>query len=194
MLLIAMRHSKIRLLRAIVNRKKQKPQREIILQFLRIFAVFKEIPKRRLRNKRFSIDAVPKPFSKAFAVVKEFNEAGIQTNKIHTPSKNKQLIVVGPRVVFYFIMTLPVLFRLLKPKTKLDLVNKNVVFGYAAYKCFLKRNKIIMPIIISDITPHSHILWAAAVALNREALWWQDDYHHYNGFSECTRIFKYKMN
>jgi len=49
---------------------------------------------------------------------------------------------------------------------------------YIASYIWLKMNRDIQPIIISDLSVRRNAILAAACDLNREILWWQDDFHH----------------
>jgi hypothetical protein len=59
----------------------------------------------------------------------------------------------------------------------LDSQDISAVFGYAAYRSFFKKNKTIVPVVISDISPNLAII-AAAAEEAQGIFWWQDDYHY----------------
>lgn len=182
-LLLAIRLSKKRLVPAIKIRKKSNPSLEFLMRWVRVFTALKDIPVKSIQNKKYYLDAFPKPNSKAFAVIDELTQTKIVKSDLFIKSERQLLGKELARLSYYGILTLPTLFRLLKRKTNLNEVDVHVVIGYVAYKRFLNKNKNLIPIIISDITPTSHMLWAAAASLNRDVFWWQDDYHHFKGFS-----------
>ncbi|MCH7412066.1 hypothetical protein MM213_01115 [Belliella sp. R4-6] len=184
-LLIAIRLSKKRLLPAIEKRIRSKPSREFIMRWARVFSPLKDIPISINHDKRFFLDAFASPNSKALSVVKEFENAEILNQELFTKEQKTSSLILSARLVYYTLLALPVLLRVFKNrKSLLNEVDLQVIIGYASYKLFLKNNKKIIPIIISDITPTAHMLWAAVVSLKREVFWWQDDHHHYNGFSD----------
>jgi hypothetical protein len=43
-----------------------------------------------------------------------------------------------------------------------------------------------MPIVISDVSPLLNMLWCAADREGNRAVWWQDDFHHYNWWQDIS--------
>lgn len=184
-LFTAIRLSKIRLIPAIARRKRTKPLREHVMRWARIVSPLKAIPLASINGKSFFLDAYPSPNSKAYFVLDELAKKNVFRENIYTTPRKSNVLISGLGIIYYCFALLPLLVRLLKRrKTNLDILDKSILVGYSAYKHFLNRDKSVIPIIISDITPQSHMLWAAAISLNREVMWWQDDYHHYKGISK----------
>ena len=181
-LLTTIRKSRIRIIPALENRYKRNSVLEGIYQRLRVFSVLKQIPIYINKDKTFYLNGFPFPNSFAQSVVDGLNDAGISSVKIYTPKRIISNIKIFSRLSFYSLSILPVLFKIIrKKKSRLDLVDLQVLIGFAGYKVFLKNNQNIVPIIISDVSPDLHMIWAAAVSLKREVMFWQIDYYYYNG-------------
>jgi hypothetical protein len=125
------------------------------------------------------------PNSKSGAAFRELVEAGIKPESIWHLDLNGNNKLIG---IFRVLSRLPWVTGLIIQKIKvfryIDLAALQVLIGYAAYKRFFLENSKLKPVIISDISPTLHMQWSAALSVNSEVLWWQDDYHHFEGFSE----------
>src|SRR5690606_18516069 len=75
----------------------------------------------------------------------------------------------------------------------LDLTSIEVFVGYEAFKSFFHKHPDLIPIIISDISPILHMQWSGALAAGNKVMWWQDDYHHFKGFSS-EKYLPYSCN
>ncbi len=188
-LLTTIRKSRIRIIPALENRNKRKLFLDYIFQRLRVFSVLKQIPIYIANDKTFYLNGFPFPNSFAQAVVDGLNNAGISSQKTYTPKRNVSNIKIIFRLFFYTLSILPVIFSVIKKKkTPLDLVDLQVLIGYTGYKVFLRNNPNVVPIIISDVSPDLHMIWAAAASLKREVLFWQIDYYYYNGPSNESMV------
>jgi len=181
-LLTTIRKSRIRIIPALQNSCKRNSFAEIIIRRIRVFSVLKQIPIHIPNEKQFFLDGFPFPNSFASAVIDGLKNAGTSPTLIYSPPRKISRVKICFRLFFYSLLTVPVLFRIIKTKkSRLDLVDLQVLIGYAGYKFFLRNNPQITPIVISDVTPESHMIWAAALSLKRQVFWWQIDYYYYNG-------------
>ena len=184
-LLTAIRRSKLRLVPAIKLREANYPNKEIVLRYLRLLTPLTAIPVQINPRYKIFLDGSVAPNSKTGAVYREITAFGKYREGIwHLAIKP-----IGASIkLFRIFIRTPWLLKLLWTKRKmirqLDLVALQVVIGYAAYKRFFKKNINLIPIIISDLSPVLQMQWGAALSLGRNVIWWQDDYHHYKGFSK----------
>ncbi len=180
-LLTTIRKSRIRIIPAIENRNK-KPVGSSIFRSISVFSVLKQIPTHIASEKRFFLEGFPFPNSFASAVIEKLKNAGTSPTLIYSPPQKISKLKICFRVFFYIVSILPLLYRIIKTKkSRLDRVDLQIIIGYAGYRVFLKNNPQITPIIISDVSPESHMIWAAALSLERHVFWWQIDYYYYNG-------------
>lgn len=184
-LLKAIRLTKKRLMPAIEKQRHNNPIKEKFLQYIRMVSPLREIPIKVNSRYRLFLDGSIIVNTKTGAAYQEllaagYNEDKIWHNSLETKSSFNKLFRTGYR----FIWFAGLLLKQHKAFRTLDLVSLQVFVGYEAYKRFFKKHEQLMPIIISDITPTAQMLWAATASLNRDVLWWQDDYHHYKGFSK----------
>ncbi len=188
-LLTTIRKSRIRIIPALQNSPKRNLFAEFIIRRIRIFSVLKQIPIHIPNGKQFFLDGYPFPNSFASAVIDGLKNVGTSPTLIYSPPSKTSRIKICFRLFFYSLLTVPVLFRIIKTKkSRLDLVDLQVLIGYVGYTVFLRNNPQITPIVISDVTPESHMIWAAALSLKRQVFWWQIDYYYYNGPSNESMV------
>lgn len=168
---------------AIANQRNEQPIREILMKWLRVISPLMEVPVTLGESYQYFLDAYPKPNSKAFAIVNELSHRENILGKIWTKGPTLSYFSKLHRLVWHLPAVLPVLIYIFYNGKKFRSVELQVIVGYSLYKNFLKKHQALIPIIISDITPTAHMLWAAAISLKRDIFWWQDDYHHIDGFS-----------
>lgn len=144
-----------------------------------------EVPIFVSSNFTYFLGTDPKPNPKAFEVIHELTQAGIPRHAIWTSKRIKSTYSAIMIIRLLWRMPVAILFLLQQVKRKhtLDTLTWQVVVGYMIYKRFFNRNQHLIPIIISDVSPALNMQWSAAVSIGHDVLWWQDDYHHYKGFS-----------
>lgn len=183
-LLIAIRQSNKRLHPAIKKQGQSNPIKEKLYQYLRVLSPLEEIPILSPRNYRFFLDGSIRSNSKTGIALQEFTNAGIKIEEIwYNKSGSISRLNKVMRIVFRIPFILMVFVRKKKVFRFLDLAGLQVFVGYVAYRKFFAKNERLVPIINSDISPKLHMQWSAAISINRDVFWWQDDYHHYAGFS-----------
>ncbi|MDO9551546.1 hypothetical protein [Rhodonellum sp.] len=168
---------------AISSQGNKQPYREVLMKWLRVISPLLEVPVSIDKSYQFYLDAYPKPNSKSFAVVSELSQGDRKLGDIWTKRPTLSFFSKLHRLLWHLSAVLPVLIYIFYKGKKFGLVELQVIVGYSLYKNFLKKHQSLIPIIISDITPTAHMLWAATSSLNRDVFWWQDDYHHMDGFS-----------
>jgi hypothetical protein len=179
-LLIALRKSRERLYPSIQQRMLLYPKREPLIRFLRVLTPLSEIPFYIRKESLFFLDEAPRPNSKSENIVKELVAAGVKRDAIWTKSssflntKIEKLVRISLRIPNLLLLFFHSRSRLIR----LDLVDLQIVLGYWGYKKFFEKNKKLVPIIISDVSPLLNMQWSAIVSLDREIVYWQEDYHH----------------
>ena len=187
-LLTTIRKSRIRIVPVLENRKKN-PVGNSIFRHVRVFEVLKQIPIHIAKDKHFFLEGYPFPNSFASAVIEQLTNAGTSPALIYSPPKKISKLKICFRVFFYTVSILPLLYRIIKTKkSRLDRVDLQIIIGYAGYRVFLRNNPQITPIIISDVSPESHMMWAATLSLKRQVFWWQIDYYYYNGPNQESMV------
>lgn len=181
----SIRLSKTRLLPAIKKRKKLYPAREKWMRYLRILKPLGEIPLTLNQNKQWYLDGKIDQNSKTGAVYIELTEVGLNPESIWHKNESSHLSTLITLIRIISRLHLLIYLIVFRNKTirRLDLVTFQVIVGYAAYKSFFCKHPLLKPIIVSDISPLLHMQWAGALAAGNEVMWWQDDYHHFKGFS-----------
>lgn len=184
-LLRAIRLSKKRLIPAIEKRRQINPIREKISQYIRILSPLGEIPIDVNSKYKFFLDGSIVINTKTGAVYQELIGAGtdqeiIWHNGLNPVNRFTNLFRISYRLIWFFGL----LFNQRKAFRDLDLVSLQVFVGYEGYKRFFKKHYQLIPIIISDVSPTLHMQWSGALAAGNKVMWWQDDYHHYKGFSD----------
>ncbi len=161
-----------------------RPVRTNMLKHLRIFSPLMEVPISVSNEYKYFLNSNPKPNSKTLDVVNELTQAGIDHNTIWTTVSDSVTLISKRVVRLLWRIPFALTFILINVKRlkSLDIMSLQIVLGYVVYKRFFLDNYLI-PIIISDISPSFQMQWSAAVSIGHDVLWWQDDYHHYKGFS-----------
>ncbi len=175
-LLICLRHAGARLRPAMAAQRDRHPWREKLISRFRWVEPALTVPRRVGPQYRFLMLGIERPNSKVQAVLTELCEAGVPRETIwtladDTESKYLRFLLRMPRLLI-------VAFRTTRPKQRLKIADRWSVLGYSLYRDLLCTSKTATPIIISDVSPHLNMLWAAAAKANHKLLWWQDDYHH----------------
>lgn len=178
-LLVCIRGAGERLRPAIERQKRRHPLREIVMSKLRVFAPLTQIPLYLSKEIRFFLPSYPIPNSKTAAVVHELYAAGISRRMIWTPGPSENYTIINfARLLYRLPCALIFIFIVIRRAPSLDCINLQIILGRQVFRQFLHRHPLVMPIIISDVSPDLHMLWSAAAVAGRGALWWQDDYHH----------------
>lgn len=184
-LLRAIRLSKQRILPAIAKQAAKSPGKEFFIRYLRIFFPLMGIPVRLSRSYQCYLEGSIDKNSKTGAVYYELVACNVEDNTIWYPSREKNTSINRVwRLAYYLPGVLCVLLRRGSQFRKLDLPALEVCIGYMGYKAFFESHNSIIPILISDISPTIHMQWSGALAAGNKVMWWQDDYHHYKGFSQ----------
>lgn len=184
-LLRAIRLSKLRIEPTIKRQASKAPLREKYMRYLRVLTPLAEIPYSLPNKFKWYLNGSIDRNSKTGAVYYELIEVGVEPSSIWHKELNQK--PVFKKFIWSFrrlYLVLGILIYRFKQLQKLDLASLQVVIGYMAYKSFFKSHPSLKPIIISDISPLLHMQWAGALAVSRQVIWWQDDYHHFEGFSE----------
>ena len=92
-------------------------------------------------------------------------------------SKSKFSVFIRAVRVLYFILLHSKLLVRVAMRSRFTRAEAKVIFGYIAFKSFLKKSNQVYPLINSDINPPMAVMGAAASAVFG-VYWWQDDYHH----------------
>jgi hypothetical protein len=184
-LLRAIRLSRKRIIPAVDRQAGLSPQKEKLMRYLRVLTPLAQVPISIDHKYRWYLDGTIDANSKTGAAFKELATAGIDADTIWYKELAcvnifKRVNRIALRLPRLFILLL-IRFRTIK---NLDLVALQVLVGYIGYRSFFKKYQNLKAIIISDISPYLHMQWIAALAEGNKVMWWQDDYHHYNGFSD----------
>lgn len=184
-LYICIRESNKRLKKAIQKQESLFPVKEAWMKYVRVLTPLSEIPLFLSSRYEWYLDGVINNSSKSGAVYSELIDAGIKQDSIwHKGLSRSTTLVKIFRVVSRLYLVLGLLSFRFKQLQRLDLASIQVIIGYTLYKKFFKNHPSIKPIIISDISPFLHMQWVSALAIGRRVMWWQNDYHHFEGFSE----------
>jgi hypothetical protein len=190
----AIYNSKKRLAPAITKQEAANPLKEKIFKYLRVLSPLSVIPIKINPDYRFFLDGGISINSKSGTVYRELVSSGISKNQIWHRGTNRKTLLSGYLIILIRLPWLLGLFlKNLKSLKGLDLISLQVFVGYAAYKQFFRKHKNLVPIIISDLSPSFLMQWSGALAAGNKILWWQDDYHHFKGFSE-ENYFPYKCD
>ncbi len=155
------------------------------MRYLRTLSPLAEIPLKLNTSFEWYLDGNIAPQTKTGKAYEELKASGINIRSIwHRNPDSLSLVDKALRIIFRLPLVLGLIIHRRKTIKKLDLAGIQVLIGYAAYKRFFKFYPRLKPIIISDISPFLHMQWAGALAAGNEVMWWQDDYHHYKGFSK----------
>ncbi|WP_158860025.1 hypothetical protein [Lunatibacter salilacus] len=184
LLLIAIRLSSKRIQPAVDRQRKKRPIQEIFLQYFRILSPLGEIPINVNESFQFFLNGSIVANTKTGDVFTELVEAGhslelIWHNDLHSRTRFIHFFRICYRLIWFFGL----LYNQRKAFRTWDIVSLQILVGYEGYKSFFKRHNHLIPIIISDVSPTLHMQWSGALAVGNRVMWWQDDYHHYNGFS-----------
>lgn len=182
-LLKAIRLSKVRILPAVKKQKEINPRKERLMQYLRVLSPLNEIPLKLNSNFQWFLLGNIEANSKTGNVYNELVEAGIKSSSIWHKNRNQTFILKNLRILANLPWVFCFIIQRYSSICSLDLAALQVVIGYTAYKKFFKKNYSLQPIIISDISPDLHMQWTGALAAGSKVMWWQDDYHHFKGFS-----------
>lgn len=179
-LLSCIRGASARSKTASIKASKQRSVREALMSRIRILSPLVQIPIRIPQSARFYIPSKPRPNSKSYAVYRELVEAGIPEKDIWYPKREKNAKTIR---LLRFILRLPwaisYIVIMLGRSRKLDRFALHATLGRELCRGLLKRYPGLHPIIISDVSPNLHMLWSAASVEGNRAIWWQDDFHHY---------------
>jgi hypothetical protein len=190
----AIYNSKKRLAPAITKQEAANPLKEKIFKYLRVLSPLSVIPIKINPDYRFFLDGGISINSKSGTVYRELVSSGISKNQIWHRGTNRKTLLSGYLIILIRLPWLLGFFlKNLKSLKGLDLISLQVFVGYAAYKQFFRKHKNLVPIIISDLSPSFLMQWSGALAAGNKILWWQDDYHHFKGFSE-ENYFPYKCD
>lgn len=180
----AIRLSAKRQIPAVAKQRAARPNREKVFKYLRILTPLTEIPLQLPKEKRFYLDGPVGLNTKTGAAFEELTENGIDENLIwHRSLAKKNQVTRLLRITLRLPWVLGLIAQKWKVFRQLDLLGLEVSVGYSAYKAFFKGYSKLIPVIISDISPLLHMQWAGALAAGSRVMWWQDDYHHFKGFS-----------
>ena len=152
----------------------------------RLFALFRQyrplinFPLKRASNFAFYVAGVPRPNTKAAAVVNELLAAGHPTKAIvhgtrQGASRWSHVLRFAVRLPWALMFT----WSVRKRSRRLNSVDRQTLLHYALARRWLRHRPGLLPVIISDVSPSLHALWCAAAAEGNRALWWQDDFHHH---------------
>lgn len=152
--------------------------------WFRPFTASTQIPIWVKRQSKFFLDSTPKPNNKSDAVIKEIILGGVNRDRVATRTVYGNYIISKVISCIFYMPYMSIFYMINYRKlASHDPLTQHVIIGYVLYKALFKRYPKIVPIINSDISPKLHMQWSAALAIDREVFWWQDDYHHYTGFS-----------
>lgn len=155
------------------------------MRYLRILSLLKEIPVSIDQKFSWFLYARIHKNSKSGVAYRELVEAGIKPESIwHCNLKRNSKLTNIYRVLSRLRWVIGLTIQNFKAFRCIDLAALQVLIGYAAYRRPFLGNSKFKPIIISDNSPTLHMQWSAALSVKREVMWWQDDYHHFRGFSE----------
>ena len=189
--------SRLRIEPAVKKQASKGMYRECYMRYLRVLSPLGEIPLFVTERYNWYLDGENHSQSKTGIAFRELIEAGLSRETIwhrrpHNPWQHFVIKVfrIGCRLPRMFILVVSK-FSILK---KLDLVALQVIVGYVGFKGLFNSHSHLIPIINSDISPTLHMQWAGALAAGNKVMWWQDDYHHYDGFPDehfCSYKFDF---
>lgn len=152
--------------------------RWLLFSPIRILQPLITFPLSSLQGKRFYVPGEPRPNSKTAAVVDELKEAGVPQHLIvHGHSRDGTFLVKAVRFCLRLPWALGFLLQISRRCQSLDGIDRQTLVNYALARRWLQNRRGLMPIIISDVSPSLHALWAACAAEGNRAIWWQDDFH-----------------
>lgn len=156
------------------------PWRWRLFSPIRLLRPLTEFPLSRLRGKHFYLHGQPRPNSKTAAVVHDLKRAGIENFVLaHHTVFDKSALIKSIRLIIRLPWAVGFVLVTFKRCRRLDRVHRQILLNYAFARRWLRNRPDLMPIIISDVSPSRHALWAAAATEGNRAIWWQDDFHHH---------------
>lgn len=177
-LLVCLRAAGLRLRPAQSRERTAKPWRWRLLTPFRSFKPLVELPLNRLPGKCFYVHGALVPNGKATAAVDELKDVGIDKQLlVHSRARDKSASVKAIRLIVRLPWALSFLAATFKRTRKLDGADRQTLLLYALARRWLRNRPMLMPIIISDVSPSLHALWCAAGEEGNRAIWWQDDFH-----------------
>jgi hypothetical protein len=178
-LLICFRSVDTRLQMSLLRKIKLRGTPGLLVTRLGFLFPLMQIPFRLPIRARFYLNSKPFPNSKTAAVIAELQSAGISADTIYTQTPSK---AADPWGLLRLIARLPwaisLFFAIIWRFPSLSRQQFQALVGRELYRTLLRRNPLLMPIIISDVGPDRVMLWSAAICERSNVLWWQDDYHH----------------
>lgn len=182
-ILTCLRYARVRLVDSIERQREIHPIRERFMGLLRVILLPSYIPLSLPLGVEYFLPSAPSPNSKSAAVFNELIEAGVSRSKIWTPPfDQRQILRRLLRVFARLPLAIFVLLKRFRSGYRLDWVDTYIILGRQVYRTLLRSHPQLIPIIISDVSPALHMLWSAAAKEGNCAIWWQDDYHHFDYF------------
>ncbi len=137
------------------------------------------IPVRVPDDARVFIPGERYPNSKNDAVVRELEAAGLHPEEVVVRGRRGlSRARLGLRFTLHLPRACSVVMALITRGRHLSLVEAELVVTYVLFRQLLADTPALVPVVLSDTSPDRTALWAAAESLEREVIYWQDDYHH----------------